>query len=212
MPLPFVALDNKSNSWGAPPAVKDLDGVFSSHSMILDGTGTGDCEMQFEVSHDGTLWFRPGVSASISGDDSEIAAITDFPARYVRANPSVFGPNETVTVTIASEAGSERPVPFVSLAAATNVGPGASCDLGGVYGNHLLIVGAMGYPSSYSAALEGSHDGVNWVVLGEVAGPIYNFVGEGVCVTDMPVRYLRANLTDLSGGTSPTVTATIASA
>lgn len=63
-----------------------------------------------------------------------------------------------------------------------------------------------GSPSSFYVDLEGSLDGTNWFSLGTISGASYIVVG------DYAVRYVRANLSGLTGGTNPTVTAWIGSA
>lgn len=100
-----------------------------------------------------------------------------------------------------------RVLPFVSLDGASDLGAGTSRDLEGVLSNHGLIVAATGNPTLMNVALEGSHDGVTWVRFATASGstPAAGFVD------GRPVRHVRANLTALDGGTSPTVTATVAS-
>lgn len=97
-------------------------------------------------------------------------------------------------------------LPFVSLNAATATGAGASRDLEGVYTRHTLAVSVTGGPESLQVRLEGSHDGINWHVLSGT------FASTGFYTADSHlVRYVRANFISISGGSSPTVTATIAS-
>ncbi|GAA1015883.1 hypothetical protein Aple_010680 [Acrocarpospora pleiomorpha] len=72
-----------------------------------------------------------------------------------------------------------------------------------------MIVTVTGAPTSATVLLEGSHDGVRWAVLDELSEQ-----GQGGLVTPATahlVRYVRARLQTLSGGSDPTVTATIAS-
>lgn len=106
-------------------------------------------------------------------------------------------------------------LPFTSLNAATAVGPGESLDLEGSFGYHTMIVTATSGAGSWNVTLEGSHDDVNWVALSGTqypnavtVPPSSGFQG-GLNVGAL-VRYVRANLTSL-GGTTPTITATIAS-
>jgi hypothetical protein len=98
-------------------------------------------------------------------------------------------------------------LPFTSLDAVTSVGPGTARDLGGLVSRHTALLWSTGGPS-ITAVIEGSHDGTNWVRISSnnMAGPI-----SVVSATDYQVRYVRANLTAMSGGSSPTVTVTIAS-
>ena len=97
-------------------------------------------------------------------------------------------------------------LPFTSLSGATSTGPGTTKDLEGAFGQHLMLVATTGSPAALTVDLEGSHDGVNWVVLSS-----FTIGGTHARLIDWPLRYLRANLSTLSGGSSPTVTATIAS-
>ena len=107
-------------------------------------------------------------------------------------------------------------LPFTSLNAATTVGPGTINDLETVSDDHTIISSCTGgTPGPFSAvvALEGSHDGVTWAPLS--AGVSFSTSNSGVSSTtpvrSALVRYVRANLTTLYGGTAPTVTVTIAS-
>lgn len=102
-------------------------------------------------------------------------------------------------------------LPFVSLDAATVAGAGASRDLedvGSVFG---VLMSHTGAPTSVTVVLEGSHDGVIWHRVAD--SPV--LLSEGypstfVTVTDHLFRHVRAYLVTLSGGSSPTVTASIA--
>lgn len=104
-------------------------------------------------------------------------------------------------------------LPQTSLAAATAAGPGAPVDLGELADHHTMFVTTAG-GASWAVALEGSHDAANWLSLGQLsgtsAGPVQLTVPSGGNVGTL-VRYVRANVTGLSGGAAPTVTATIAS-
>ena len=108
----------------------------------------------------------------------------------------------------------ENPLPFTSLSAATSTGSGASKDLEGVFRTHTLAVTITGSPSAFSINLQGSHDGISWYTSNAAATLTEQNVGTaGYATHDLYLwRYVRANLTVLTGGSSPTVTATIASA
>lgn len=71
-----------------------------------------------------------------------------------------------------------------------------------------MIVTVTGSPTSVSVNLEGSHDNVNWVNL-----TTYTSTSSGYVSFDsqVRVRYVRANLTAITGGSSPTITASIGS-
>lgn len=98
-------------------------------------------------------------------------------------------------------------LPFVSLSAASALGAGVSRDLEEVLSCHGLVVTVTGSPDMMNVALEGSLDGTTWVAVATASGAS----PAAVFVDARPVRYVRANLTVLTGGTSPTVTATMAS-
>ncbi len=99
-------------------------------------------------------------------------------------------------------------LPFTSLNAVTSNGPGASRDLEDVSRHHTLTVTITGTSVSGTVALQGSHDGSGWTNLATVS------ITDGLTLMATAdthfVRYVRANLTSLAG-TSPVVTATIAS-
>jgi hypothetical protein len=97
-------------------------------------------------------------------------------------------------------------LPFESLTSATSPGSGTSRDLEDVQAEHTLIIFATGSPAGFVVHLEGSHDDTNWVDLGSA--------NEGtpfIAVSYALVRYVRARLFSITGGSSPTVSASIAS-
>lgn len=98
--------------------------------------------------------------------------------------------------------------PVVALDAVTAIGPGPSIDLGRIMSIHTLVRVLTGSPTSANVSLEGSHDGANWFTLASATTSSAIEVAHG---QQRAVRYVRANLTTLSGGTAPTVSATIAS-
>lgn len=98
-------------------------------------------------------------------------------------------------------------LPFVSLDAAGATGAGEVKDLETSLHHHTFVVTKTGNPSAFRVRCEVSQDGENWftpAILDETGPPWWANV-EGSW------RYVRANLTDLQGGTSPTVTVTVAS-
>lgn len=103
-------------------------------------------------------------------------------------------------------------LPFKSLDAATwGLGDGDVLgevrDLEDLYRVHTLAVVLTGNPTTVSVSLDGSHDGINWIGLTGT-----NSTGNSLATTDAHlVRYVRTRLNQVLGGTSPTVTATIAS-
>jgi hypothetical protein len=105
----------------------------------------------------------------------------------------------------------ERGTRGVSLAAVISTGAGDEFALApyflgvlpSVFAFDILITGS---PSGVTVLLEGSLDGTNWFTMETVAGTSdsLNFS------VDKPVRFVRANLTVLTGGSSPTVAVGIA--
>ncbi|MCG5220273.1 hypothetical protein [Streptosporangium sp. KLBMP 9127] len=97
-------------------------------------------------------------------------------------------------------------LPFTSLDAATSAPQeGAARDYEGVLTNHTMLVTATGSPSQISVQLQGSHDGSTWVDLANTSS------WPTAVSVQRAVRYVRARLGGVTGGSSPTVTATIAS-
>lgn len=99
-------------------------------------------------------------------------------------------------------------LPFLTLLNATSNGPGVAHDLERTSGKHTLAVTVTGGPTAANVIMQGSHDGSTW----------FNLLPSVAVDTNPPTvtvvsvwRYVRAVLSGLSGGTSPTVTATIAS-
>ena len=82
------------------------------------------------------------------------------------------------------------------LAAATTTGAGASADLGAIRDEFSVLVQTTGSPT-FSVTFQGSIDGTNWFTLGSAVTSVTN----GATVTGVLARYVRANLTALSGGT-----------
>lgn len=95
----------------------------------------------------------------------------------------------------------------VSLNAATATGVGTTISFDCPKSNVSMQVVLTGSPTTVSVPLEGTVDGVTFIQL-----VLFN-QGSGnnaiVASSGKPVVAVRANLTVLTGGTSPTVTATI---
>ena len=72
-----------------------------------------------------------------------------------------------------------------------------------------MQVGYLGSPTAVKVNLEGSLDGVNWTTLAvfDTGAGATNFAIASS--TSTMVLYARANLVTLTGGTTPTVKATI---
>lgn len=99
--------------------------------------------------------------------------------------------------------------PTTSLNAAAATGPGTTVDLGVVRSSHTMQTSTTGAPTGVTVNLEGSLASTGpWTTL--VAST--STTGDVQTVSGKAVRYVRANLAVLTGGTAPTVTALIASA
>lgn len=94
-----------------------------------------------------------------------------------------------------------------SLAAATATGAGTSSSSFGLLSKHSWHVIVTGSPASVTVNLEGTIDGSNWFTLDSST----TTTSEMRHVVNKPVTQIRANLATLTGGSSPTVTVTIAS-
>ncbi len=71
-----------------------------------------------------------------------------------------------------------------------------------------LQVNTTGSPSSFQVILEGSINGTSWVTLvtATASTPIVSY---GHNAAHLIVKYIRLNLDQLNGGTSPTLTASV---
>lgn len=108
--------------------------------------------------------------------------------------------------TLATSSGSG---PYESLNAATSTGAGTVIDLGVVRSTHTMQTTVTGAPSGVSVTLQGSLASTGpWLVLATSTST----TGDVQTATGKAVRYVMADLGSLTGGTSPTVTAYIASA
>lgn len=103
-------------------------------------------------------------------------------------------------------------LPAVSLNAATAAGVGTAKDLEAVLGNHQLIATLVtSGATNADVDVEISHDGVRWVRLGGISFSASSAETRTTGPLSGLARFVRANLVSLSGGASPTVTATVAS-
>jgi len=95
------------------------------------------------------------------------------------------------------------------LSAVTGAGAGTIKKSAYPMQHHALSITITGSPTTIVVDLEGSVDGTNFVALGTKTFS----AGEKTAafallfVIDKPVTYVQANVTTLSGGSSPTVTA-----
>lgn len=96
---------------------------------------------------------------------------------------------------------------FESLTAVSVDQTGSTRDLESTPTDHTMVVVTTGTSVSGSVDLEGSHDGSNFATLGTITLTANT---TKIVSAHHAVRYVRARLRNLAG-TSPVVTATIAS-
>ena len=95
------------------------------------------------------------------------------------------------------------PLVMKSLDAATAAGAGAELMFDVPRAPNVMQFQVTGSPTGFSCFLEGTLDGTNWLSLSGSGDPT-QFI-----VSTIPVIGIRANVHQLDGGSSPTVTATI---
>lgn len=99
-------------------------------------------------------------------------------------------------------------LPFISLDSVTSIGAGDALDSQNVLTYHGMIV-TVDNGGSATIALQISNDGINWASFGQASGIEDETVSVNGSSSPMPARYVRANVTSISG--SPTITASVAS-
>lgn len=127
-----------------------------------------------------------------------LARVTDQPVAVAQsgtwsvnqAGLWTFTPNPIASVT--------------SLNAATSTGAGSALDAGQIIPAATMYVSTTGGPT-FDVELQVSLDGSNWFDSGAAIT-----VSGTTALASTHARYYRANLTALTGGTSPTVTVHIA--
>ena len=100
---------------------------------------------------------------------------------------------------------------YTSLDSAIATGPGEDRRLLKATAHHTMAVTLTGQPTTVEVVIEGSHTGYDWFPMGTLQCALIGGLKTLPATTHL-VTYIRANLTRLEGGDSPTVTATIASA
>ena len=95
------------------------------------------------------------------------------------------------------------------LTAATSTGAGPAKDFSKLIDKHSLQVTTTGDPTAVTVTLEGSLDGTNFFTIGTHAFVAADITADGAMFfdADKPCLHVRANLTVLTAGTAPTVTA-----
>lgn len=97
----------------------------------------------------------------------------------------------------------------VLLAAAAATGVGAVKNFSRLIDKHAVQVVTTGDPTAVTVLLEGSLDGTNFDIIGTHAFTAADIVNDGAIFFDVdsPCLHVRLNLTVLTAGTTPTITA-----
>lgn len=203
--------------------VHTLSGTFSSVTLV------------FEVSPDGTNWFATSVVRLSDGEQVETAAAISAKASYVvpangmQSRVRVTGLSSITSLSARIDGlalpigailpppritndGTANSAPQTSLAAATANGNGTTIDFTTsrrTFGMQVVLGGDV-VPTGGTIVLQLSNDSTNWTATALATFTIGTSVNKDfVYVVDKPARYARAVLAGLTGGTNPTVTATI---
>jgi len=101
---------------------------------------------------------------------------------------------------------------LVFLSAVTSTGASGAKEFRRLVDSHALQVTITGAPSAVTVTLEGSLDGTTFSTIGTHAMSAGELTATKAMYfdVDMPVLWVKANLTVLTGGSSPTVTVTYA--
>ena len=94
----------------------------------------------------------------------------------------------------------------------TQTGKGPVIKLFRPHRTHGIQVSATGAPATVTAQLLGSLDDANFFLIATWDTGAGQTLGDIVFVTSKPVMSVQVNLTALSGGTTPTVTAVVVAA
>lgn len=147
----------------------------------------------------------------VRGNGSAAVAVSSSGQDYPAAQAVALTDGENNLVSFAGGAlpTSSGSGPTASLSAVTATGAGTVVDLGVVRSSHTMQTTVTGAPATVSVNIEGSLAAAGpWAVLANSTST----TGDVQTASGKAVRYVRANLVTLTGGTAPTVTALIASA
>jgi hypothetical protein len=100
----------------------------------------------------------------------------------------------------------------IALNGVTATGDGPLIDLLVPHRTHAIQITATGAPTTVTGTLKGSLDRVNFFTIATWDTGAGQTLGDIIFAVDKPVTCLKVNLGTLTGGTSPTVTAHVASA
>jgi len=95
------------------------------------------------------------------------------------------------------------------LVAVTSTGAGPAKHFSKLIDKHILQVTTTGNPTAVTITLEGSLDGTNFFTVATHAFVAADITADGAMFFDVdkPLLHVRVNLTVLTNGTAPTVTA-----
>ncbi|PCJ39130.1 MAG: hypothetical protein COA71_14535 [SAR86 cluster bacterium] len=98
---------------------------------------------------------------------------------------------------------------FKLLGAVTSTGVSVSKDLGKVVSHHTVQITTTGDPTAVTVDLEASLDNETFIQIGTHPFPAEDITAGNAMfhVIDKPVQFIQLNLTTLTGGTAPTVSA-----
>lgn len=191
------AVAQTSTKWHNVKDVSAGDNASNGAMLVApcmwDGT---NCDRQ---RGDVTNGLDVDVSRIASNDGTDIGDVTVNNASGASAINVQDGGNSLTTDVAVDE--------LTSLNAVTTTGAGTSAALTVAASTHTYHVIVTGSPTSVNVDLEGSIDGVTWFVLDSST----TTTSEMRHVVNKLVENIRANLTTLTGGTSPTVTVEITS-
>jgi len=200
-----------------PGAAVDLRGFTNDATVQVSSSSDSTVSGSLQGSFDGVTWFDVNVplsgtygsSLSYAGSTPSKYPTPALHFRYVKANVSGAGAL-SANVCI----GQLSSFSVASLSSATVTGAGTSTDLLGITRDVTLQVKAVG-TSSVNVILEGSLDGTNWFQA-SAANPGYGATPSSSInspgSTPPPyMRFVRANLTQISGGGSVTANLLIGS-
>lgn len=111
-------------------------------------------------------------------------------------------PLNAQTVTRTTAAYNQANYNGATFSALSANGSTAAFDTGAIMNTHTMACTPTGAPTTANMVLEGSMDSTSWYTLVTTQACTAFIAGFGV---DKPARYIRATLSGLAGGTTPSV-------
>lgn len=200
---------------GNPVQIAGADGSGNAQRILTDTGGAiqVDIEAGSSVSITGTATVDSELASAGALADgatnpttSTIGALAHVfnGTTWDRLRDNLAAPTTQYRAAVATGMGT-----ITLLNAVSSTGAGSASNLGTAHRVFGLQVSTTGAPTTVVVHLEGSNDaGSNWFKLG-VWTLAAQTAGDIVEITGPPVQRIRANLTTLSGGAAPTVTANV---